>query len=320
VRHEPASAARLGADLSTDRRRCLPATIRSGMPRLPTWTGRWRHQDAQVATAESAEPCSSCLISLICGNRTRGRIRTDDLPITSRSLTLRLDPPRLILAAQVRDRFHLVPPSSAWYQPLGCHSGYHLAPSTPASRGGRGTLSIRSRSDAHSRRAAVIGDCNRPRRNPCRPRHLIGRRAAVMAACRSPAGRLSRLAPGALAGPQHVDSRPLREPVGILPLQLEHPLGVVEERLTRAVEERLLPSRVQLAELALQRLIVQLMWIQAELPRHGSPLPPSSRPTPSPAMDPGRGDPTNAAVDRRQCGPGWLAARPCLQATAHSVR
>jgi hypothetical protein len=37
-----------------------------------------------------------------------------DLPITSRSLTLRLDPPRTILAAQVRNRFHLVPSRSIW--------------------------------------------------------------------------------------------------------------------------------------------------------------------------------------------------------------
>jgi hypothetical protein len=30
-----------------------------------------------------------------------------------------MDPPRTILAAQVRDRFHLVPSPSAWYQRLG---------------------------------------------------------------------------------------------------------------------------------------------------------------------------------------------------------
>jgi hypothetical protein len=47
------------------------------------------------------------------------------LPITSRTLTLRLDPPRPILAAQVRARFHLMPSRSAWYQRLGCHRGCH---------------------------------------------------------------------------------------------------------------------------------------------------------------------------------------------------
>src|SRR5919107_6403538 len=91
---------------------------------------------------------------------------------------------------------------------------------------------------------------------------------------RSPTGSLlSCLGPGAPAGPQGVSLGPLWEPVGVLPLQLEHALGVVEERLTRAVEERLLAGRVQVAELALQRFIVQLMRIKTELPRHGSPLP-----------------------------------------------
>src|SRR5215218_9413272 len=39
---------------------------------------------------------------LTCGFGARGRIQTDDLPITSRTETLRLDPSRTILAAQVR--------------------------------------------------------------------------------------------------------------------------------------------------------------------------------------------------------------------------
>ena len=53
----------------------------------------------------------------------RGRIRTDDLPITSRTETLQLDPPSTILAAQERDRFHLDSSCGAWYQRLGCHRG-----------------------------------------------------------------------------------------------------------------------------------------------------------------------------------------------------
>jgi len=39
---------------------------------------------------------------LTCGNGARGRIRTDDLPITSRTETFQLDPPSTIAAAQVR--------------------------------------------------------------------------------------------------------------------------------------------------------------------------------------------------------------------------
>jgi hypothetical protein len=42
------------------------------------------------------------------------------------------------------------------------------------------------------------------------------------------------------------------------------------------VEERLLPGRVQVAQLALQRFMVQPMGIEAELPRHAIPL--SARP------------------------------------------
>jgi hypothetical protein len=62
---------------------------------------------------------------LTCGFRARGRIRTDDLPITSRTLTLQPDPLRTILAAQERDRFRLMPSRSAWYQRLGCQRGCH---------------------------------------------------------------------------------------------------------------------------------------------------------------------------------------------------
>ena len=44
-------------------------------------------------------------------------------------------------------------------------------------------------------------------------------------------------------------------------------------------EERLLTGRVQVAQLALQCLIVQLMRIEAELPRHSRPFhPPHGRP------------------------------------------
>src|SRR5919204_4320761 len=101
---------------------------------------------------------------------------------------------------------------------------------------------------------------------------------------RLPAGRLPRLDPGAPTGPQGVGLGPLREPVGVLALQLEHALGVVEQRLARAVEERLLAGGVQVAQLALEGLVVQLVRVEAELPRHGSLLP-----SPSPSRIPGWG-------------------------------
>src|SRR5215211_8201513 len=103
---------------------------------------------------------------------------------------------------------------------------------------------------------------------------LLPRWLARLNGDRLPTGGLPRLGPGALAGPQPVGLGPLREPVGIFTLQLEHALGMVEERLARAVEERLLTGRVQVAQLALQCLVVQLMRIEAELPRHGSPFHP----------------------------------------------
>ena len=40
--------------------------------------------------------------------------RTDDLPITSRTETFKLDPSSTIAAAQVRHPFHLTPSRSAW--------------------------------------------------------------------------------------------------------------------------------------------------------------------------------------------------------------
>jgi hypothetical protein len=81
----------------------------------------------------------------------RGRIRTDDLPITSRTLTFQLDPPSTVLAAQVRDRFHLMPSCGVWYQRLGCHRGCHPCCGSPASLPRSSISSIRLRSDAHSR-------------------------------------------------------------------------------------------------------------------------------------------------------------------------
>ena len=57
-------------------------------------------------------------------------------------------------------------------------------------------------------------------------------------------------------------------------------------------EERLLTGRVQVAQLALQCLIVQLMGIKAELPRHGRPFHPILR----------------LAADH--AAPGRLAGRP----------
>ena len=64
-------------------------------------------------------------------------------------------------------------------------------------------------------------------------------------------GRLSRLGTRALASPQRVGLGSLREAVGVLPLQLEHALGVVEQRLARTMEERLLAGRVQVPKLTL---------------------------------------------------------------------
>ncbi len=52
---------------------------------------------------------------LTCGNRARGRIRTDDLPITSGTEAFQLDPSRTIVAAQVRATFHPMPSCTAWW-------------------------------------------------------------------------------------------------------------------------------------------------------------------------------------------------------------
>src|SRR5215211_1747878 len=126
---------------------------------------------------------------------------------------------------------------------------------------------------------------------------LLPRWLARLNGDRLPTGGLPRLGPGALVSPQPVGLGPLREPVGIFTLQLEHALGMVEERLARAVEERLLTGRVQVAQLALQCLVVQLMRIEAELPRHGSPFHPTLR----------------LAADH--AAPGRLAGRPCHDAS-----
>jgi hypothetical protein len=60
---------------------------------------------------------------LTCGFGARGGIRTLDLPITSRTETLQLDPPSTILAAQVQDPLHPVRSRSAWSWRLGCQRG-----------------------------------------------------------------------------------------------------------------------------------------------------------------------------------------------------
>ncbi len=52
----------------------------------------------------------------------------------------------------------------------------------------------------------------------------------------------------------------------MLVLQLEQVLGVVKERLAGAVEEGLLAGGVHVAELSLQRRVVQLPRIEAEQP------------------------------------------------------
>jgi hypothetical protein len=65
-----------------------------------------------MARARADERCYSRSELLVCG--ARGRIRTDDLPITSRTEAFQLDPPRTILAAQARDQFHPVPSCVAW--------------------------------------------------------------------------------------------------------------------------------------------------------------------------------------------------------------
>jgi hypothetical protein len=80
----------------------------------------------------------------------RGRIRTDDLPITSRTETFQLDPSRTIRAAQVRDRFHLMPSCGAWYQRLGCQRGCHPSSAGSSLLALTTALSIRSQSDARS--------------------------------------------------------------------------------------------------------------------------------------------------------------------------
>jgi len=85
------------------------------------------------------------------------RIRTDDLPITSRIETFQLDPPRTILAAQVRDRFHPVPSRRAWSQRLGCQTGCQVAcVGVSKSLLWFGALSIRSRSMLVARPASSV--------------------------------------------------------------------------------------------------------------------------------------------------------------------
>jgi hypothetical protein len=79
---------------------------------------------------------------------------TDDLPITSRSLAFRLDPPRTILAAQVRDRFHLMPSGSASYQRLGCQRGCHHAV--------RAAAAIGCSQSAHCHHPSVTGRMSQP--------------------------------------------------------------------------------------------------------------------------------------------------------------
>ena len=63
------------------------------------------------------------LIYSTASSRSRGLAlhRTDDLPITSRTDVFQRDPPRTILAAQLRDPFHPEPSGTVWYQRLGCH-------------------------------------------------------------------------------------------------------------------------------------------------------------------------------------------------------
>jgi hypothetical protein len=61
-------------------------------------------------------------------------------------LTLRLDPRRTILAAQLRDRFRPVPSCAAWYQCLGCQSGYQVSNVGEACLSRFSSLSIRLRS------------------------------------------------------------------------------------------------------------------------------------------------------------------------------
>jgi hypothetical protein len=89
-----------------------------------------------------------CSELLVCG--ARGRIRTADLPITSRTETFQLDPPRTILAAQEQDRFHPDPSCGAWYQGLGAREVARLRALAAASLLWFGTLSIRSQSEGRS--------------------------------------------------------------------------------------------------------------------------------------------------------------------------
>jgi mutator family transposase len=78
----------------------------------PGWPMRSVEQSSARPFAEQQQ--GNRFGSLSCGFGARGRIRTDDLPITSRSLTFWIDPPRPILAAQVRHLFQLDPSGRAW--------------------------------------------------------------------------------------------------------------------------------------------------------------------------------------------------------------
>jgi hypothetical protein len=66
------------------------------------------------------------------------------------------------VAAQLRDRFHLVPPSSAWCQRLGCHSGYQVAPYAQRPGGGM----VRRASDRDRMLTVSRGDLAPHRREP----------------------------------------------------------------------------------------------------------------------------------------------------------
>jgi hypothetical protein len=91
---------------------------------------------------------------LPAGFGARGGIRTLDLPITSRSLTLRMDPPRPILTAQERDPFHPDPSCGAWYQRQGCQRGCHRAV--------RAAAAIGCSQSAHCHHPSVTGRISQP--------------------------------------------------------------------------------------------------------------------------------------------------------------
>jgi MFS family permease len=84
-------------------------------------------------------------------------------------------------------------------------------------------------------------------------------------------GVLARPGPGALAGAQLVRAHPVRVAAGVLLLERQGALGVRLERLVGPAEERVRPGLVEVPELALEVLVTQVTWGNADVRHARSP-------------------------------------------------